>query len=246
MTLVTTMWANIDPAIGKMRELELSEPSTFLVWLVTKGAKIAGFDGTQQSAQLIIKSQLDNAGRILTLQREKVHEGLQIAETQAGNQMDAELGRARAQVRKRFNRLRGDMEDDRRRRDEQVTVAIATMSRTSAQETADPYAANVDDIDYETAARNRYEDEMKARIQSLEEQRAGPPPAYKKQEPRSSITVPNTARPKLIMSFFWSMFTYFASLIRLLLRPRLSAGYRRLEWICVRFILIPITVLLII
>ena len=245
VTLLTTMWAQVDPAIGTEREQALVNSADFWGSLGTKGAKVARFDGTREGAQLIIRSQLNNAGRTLTLQREMIQERLLLIDTQAGKQLVADLEEVRAGDAGQLVAFGSEMEEAFRRKDGQLTKVIADMSRKHTQEIANVHAANeaihARDRDIE-ALQNRHERERKHladRIQFLEKQTTGRPTAYEEQELEPSTTIPNTARPRLIMFSPWTMFTYFSRHIRLLLRPRLSAGYRRLEWTCVCFTPIP-------
>jgi hypothetical protein len=65
-------------------------------------------------------------------------------------------------------------------------------------------------------------------------------------DPAQSATSYNTNTLRSILFHLWTIFICFGWLIRKLLRPRVPAGYRRLEWICVCFrILIPSALLII-
>jgi hypothetical protein len=72
VTVVTTMWSQIDQIMGAERERELVNTPKFWGTMVSRGSSVARFDGTREGAFSIIHSQLNKTTRTLNIQKEMI------------------------------------------------------------------------------------------------------------------------------------------------------------------------------
>ena len=88
---VTTMWSDVDPEDGALRELELKTDDTLLKPAMDGGAQMVRHDNTLSSAQAILRMLFDTSPQPLRIQREIVDEKKDIIETAAGEEFDCQL-----------------------------------------------------------------------------------------------------------------------------------------------------------
>jgi hypothetical protein len=265
VVLVTTMWNQIDQVKGAERERELLDTSGFWGRMVSLGSSVARFDGTRKGAYSIIQSQLNKTTRTLNIQKEMIDEHLQLADTEAGKEVLANITELKLKHQREISGLRSDMEEALSQNDRAAAEALAELSEeydrklAIAQAQIDALQSRNPEIE---ALQIRHEQEMKSlkdsledRMRFLEEQASAPPPAYAEagitsdedvRDLAQSATSHNTNTSRSIIFHLWTLFICFGRLIRILLRPRVHAGYRRLEWTCVCFAFLSQCVLLII
>ena len=100
--IVTTMWSSVEPNVGETREQELKTSDDLFKPVLDEGAQLVRHDGTQESAQGILRRLIHNEGTALRIQRELVDEGKPLADTAAGTELSVQLT-------ERINRLEGEI-----------------------------------------------------------------------------------------------------------------------------------------
>lgn len=251
VALVTTMWDQIDHVNGAVREKALVDTPEFWGEMVRLGSIVARFDGTREGASSIVQSLLNNTTRTLNIQHEMIDERLNLEDTDAGKEVLANITKLKLQHEREIRALRSDMEEALSQNDKAAAEALAELSKelASAQ-------AQIDALQYRNpeieALQIRHEQEMRSlknsledRMRFLEEQASVSPPAYVEagmnidedvRDPAQSATSPSIYALQSIIFHLWTLFIYLGRLIGRLLRPRVRAGYRRIEWTCVCFI----------
>lgn len=254
VVLVTTMWDHVDQVGGAERERTLVDTPEFWGTMVRRGSTVARFDGTREGASSIVRSLLNKTPRTLNIQKEMIDDLLQLEDTEAGKEVLANITKLKLEHQREIRALRSDMEEALSQNDKVAAEALAIMSEdydrklAFAQAQIDALQSRNPEIE---ALQIRHGQEIKSlkdsledRMRFLEEQASAPPPAYAEagmtmdedaRDPAQSATSPNmyTSQSIIFYVWIWTLFIYFARLIRKLLRPRVRAGYRRLEWTCV-------------
>jgi hypothetical protein len=101
------MWAGLeDIQIGKARMTERMRDMSFWGVMVDKGAKVVEHDNTPRSARNIIKMIMDKQAVPLQMQRELVQNGGSIADTSAGQQLNADFSETSAKVTRELEELK--------------------------------------------------------------------------------------------------------------------------------------------
>ena len=83
------MWGEVSHDVGEARERELA--SNFLKSALDKGAQMVRHHDTEQSAHDVIRRIMNNHPVVLQIQRELVDERKDVANTAAGEAVNAEL-----------------------------------------------------------------------------------------------------------------------------------------------------------
>lgn len=118
IVIVTNMWANVDPELGKTREHELA--TKFFKPVLDKGARMCRHDGTRDSALTILRHLVDNEVVILTIQQEIVEERRGFADTAAGAVLTRALQEQAERHAEELRNLRTEMEAAMRDKDEET------------------------------------------------------------------------------------------------------------------------------
>ncbi|KAL9597853.1 MAG: hypothetical protein Q9219_004874 [cf. Caloplaca sp. 3 TL-2023] len=254
VVLVTTMWDDSEQARYAKRERELVSDSRFWGAMVRAGSMVARFDGTRECAYNIIRLRLKTRTRILTIQKEMVDNKITLPETEAGKEVLAEMTKLKLEHQREMSQLRSDMKEALNEHDEAASKLFTEMSKQYRDEITHMEAQinALQPRSPETAAlQPQYEQELKRlrdsmedRMSFLEEQASVPPPSYVEAKMTSEENVPTPTQSaashimkmsQSIVFHIWTLFIWLRRLFRLILRPRVPAGYRRLEWTCVRF-----------
>lgn len=82
--LVTNMWSGVDPDVGEARERELASNDKFFKSALDKGARMLRHDGSQGSAQAILRHLVGLEPSTLLVQDEMVNQDKDLAHTTAG------------------------------------------------------------------------------------------------------------------------------------------------------------------
>ena len=106
VVLVTNMWSEVAPDIGKARETELS--SKFFKPVLDLGGQMVRHYNTVQSAHDIIRRIVKNRRVVLQIQRELVDEHKGIADTTAGEAVSKELN---VQIKRHQDELKAVQEE---------------------------------------------------------------------------------------------------------------------------------------
>lgn len=186
--LVTTMWNNVDTAIGAERENELATNSRFWGDMVSRGSTVVRFDGTRDCAYDILRLRLTADTRILTIQREIVDGKIKLAETGAGKEVLAEMTKLKLLHQRDMSRLQSDMEEALNKRDKVAAEGFARVSNQYREELARAEAQinvlqsrspEIESLQIRHEQElQRLRDSLEDRIGSLEEQTSIPPPSY--------------------------------------------------------------------
>jgi len=120
VVIVTNMWGEVDPQVGKAREAELKREDIFFKPVLDKGARMARNENTVASAQKIIRLVLKNQPRALRIQEELVTEKKDISKTSAGRELDREIAAQLKKHEEEMHELKEEMERAMRDKDEKA------------------------------------------------------------------------------------------------------------------------------
>ena len=109
VAIVTNMWGDVTEEIGSSREKELSESDLFFKPALEKGAKMMRHDNTSESAKRIIETFVGSTPEVLSIQREVVEEKKTIAQTAAGQDLEAELEKQLVKHKQEIETIRKEM-----------------------------------------------------------------------------------------------------------------------------------------
>ena len=133
VVLVTNMWSEVTPEVGKSREKELS--SRFFKPALDKHAQMVRHHNTTKSAHDIVRKIMKNKPAVLQIQQELVDEHKDIVHTAAGEtinkELNAEIRRHQAELKKvqeemmqamaeKDERTRRELEEERKKLQERV------------------------------------------------------------------------------------------------------------------------------
>ncbi|THH21431.1 hypothetical protein EUX98_g8388 [Antrodiella citrinella] len=116
--IVTNMWGDVTEEVGAARENELAENELFFKSAIEKGARMMRHDNTAASAKHVIQSFLGTVPEVLSIQREVVDEKKSVADTGAGQDLQAELQRQMAKYSQELQNLKEEMEAALQAKDE--------------------------------------------------------------------------------------------------------------------------------
>ena len=245
VTFITNRWDQVEESHGAARERELVDNPNFWGGMVRLGSTVARFDGTTEGTYTIIRSLLNRIMRPLNIQKEMIDDHLQLADTEAGKEVLANISELKLQHQREISELRSLMEETRQQNDKAASMEVAELSREYDRKLAltqtqiDKLQSRNPEIEalqirYEQEML-RFKDSMEARMRFLEEQASDPPPAYAEAGMTSDEDVRGPSQS--IMFRLWTLFICFRKFYQRILRPKVPPGYRRLEWACVCFLL---------
>ncbi|KAF9045103.1 P-loop containing nucleoside triphosphate hydrolase protein [Panaeolus papilionaceus] len=145
ITLVTTMWDDVDESTGETREHELKEKywKPMIDGRKDRQAQIERFKNTQESAIRVLLKCLSDTGtrqRTLQLQRELDQLGRDLPETHAGRKMYSKLEALYERQQKVLNNLRKELQE------EKTDQTIITMLKDEHKAAAEEMEALVHDM----------------------------------------------------------------------------------------------------
>ena len=118
VVLVTNMWSEVSPEVGKDRENQLS--SNFFKPVLDLGARMAPHHDTVESAHGIIRRILKNHPVALRIQKEVVDENKDIIDTAAGEAVSEELNKQMKKHQAELKKVQEDMARAMKDKDEQT------------------------------------------------------------------------------------------------------------------------------
>jgi hypothetical protein len=120
VVIVTTMWDQIDMALGEAREAELMMKPIFFGPVVSRGARMARHDNTFASARSIVRSILSRCleHQLLQIQAE-LEAGVNINETKAGQELDNDIKERSSRYKHELHEVMDEMQEAIRLRDEE-------------------------------------------------------------------------------------------------------------------------------
>ncbi|KAK3298657.1 P-loop containing nucleoside triphosphate hydrolase protein [Chaetomium fimeti] len=112
VVFATTMWSKVDPAEGTERERQLTEKSEFWGTMYRKGSRVFRYHNTIESAEEIINYILSLDKKIvLNIQDEIVNKKLEIEDTSAAVELNAEIIRERKKHQEELAMMKEQMEE---------------------------------------------------------------------------------------------------------------------------------------
>ena len=177
VVITTTMWAQVDPATGDMRERRLQTEDKFFKPAIDGGAKMVRHDNTPESARKIVWDIVQrNSPEVLCIQKELVDEHLNITATSVVRELDRNLADLRErhdrEIQELTRRLEAALEGDARGRGEveekrrNAEIAHRRME-ANREHLAQRYAE-------EKAAMRRMIDELQIENEKLRNPRVSP------------------------------------------------------------------------
>lgn len=124
VVIVTNMWDQVDPYVGKIREQELSDKDIFFKPVLDKGANLARHDGTVGSGQAILRTLLQRQPKVLQIQSE-LESGLDISETSAGKELNRDLMEQITKHQEEIRVLMVEMDEASKVRDQETRRELA-------------------------------------------------------------------------------------------------------------------------
>ncbi|TFY80451.1 hypothetical protein EWM64_g3559 [Hericium alpestre] len=108
VAIVTNFWDQVERDVGERREAELRSKDIFFKPVLDKGASMLRHEGTLQSAHAIMRHFVNNAPVVLQIQDEMVDKGLDVLQTGAAAQLDAEIREEARRHEKEVERARAE------------------------------------------------------------------------------------------------------------------------------------------
>ena len=127
VVLVTNMWGKVAQEDGEEREEELV--TDFFKPVLDKGAQIARYYNTIESAHEIIRHIIRNRPAPLQIQRELVDEGRDINDTAAGEAINKELNEQIRRHKAELNTIKEEMEKAMEDEDEETMRELEEEAR---------------------------------------------------------------------------------------------------------------------
>jgi hypothetical protein len=242
VVLVTNRWETVDLKEGEERLRELTTNRNMWGVMIQKGSKVERFSGTAEDARRILRSVLEKRRRtILNIQQELIDRQLDLSETEAGKTLLEEINRLRSNHMREMAELRTEMNKALKSKDVEMYELIA-QQQSELEKRLKEYQNQISELKSSESALEelrrahneelrRLEDSFEDRIRFLEEQNLAAPPAYTEAQVQSA----DGGQTNCV----WTLLILLWEVGQRLLRPRLRAGYKRLEWRCVRNILGP-------
>ncbi|KAG6333804.1 hypothetical protein ID866_5282 [Astraeus odoratus] len=116
--IVTNMWGHVDPKVGEERENELTTNERLFKSVLDKGARLHRHDNTEASAHSILRYLIHGPEATLAIQHEIVNEHKDLPQTAAGAELTRILREQAERHGEELCKLRGEMEDAMRVKDE--------------------------------------------------------------------------------------------------------------------------------
>ncbi|OPB37505.1 hypothetical protein A0O28_0044170 [Trichoderma guizhouense] len=125
VVLATSMWSQVDEAVGAQREQELIETRKFWGYMHEKGSRIFRLNQTRENCLDIIKYILSlGSTTLLELQDEIVNQGRQIEDTEAGVQLHEDIIRERKKHQAELLALKAQMQEEMAEHDAELQRAL--------------------------------------------------------------------------------------------------------------------------
>ena len=143
VVLVTNMWDEVTPEVGKEREKQLS--GNFFKPVLDLGAQMVPHHDTIESAYDIIRKILDNHPLVLKIQEQIVDEKKDIIDTDAGEAANKELNDQMKINRNKLKEVQEEMEQAMKDKDEQTRRELE-QERLKLQTQMDDIKKNSDKL----------------------------------------------------------------------------------------------------
>lgn len=130
--LATTMWENVDPADGELREKQLTETRDFWGFMCEKGSRILRHHNNKESAMKLLSYFAGDKTQKVTLdvQRELVEGRKTLDETRVGKELDSAFASERERLKQELKQLEEELKETIRGQNEEM----ADLIRESQQE----------------------------------------------------------------------------------------------------------------
>lgn len=138
VALVTTFWQGEDKATGDRRENQLKTSSTFWSQIIAKGGKVFRHDQGVESGERIINYLVNRKQKmVLEIQREMVDDGKTLEHTGAGNVVQEELNKLRAEHARELARIRDEWKEALAKKDKEWQKEIQAYKAEVEQKMRD-------------------------------------------------------------------------------------------------------------
>ncbi|KAI1741097.1 P-loop containing nucleoside triphosphate hydrolase protein [Xylaria scruposa] len=168
VVLATTMWSflpNIDA--GYRREVELTQRDNFWGHMISNGSRVFRQDRGVESAKEIVEHIIGRQSFVaLDIQRDMIDRNLPLDETAAGQEVQAELDKERAEHERRIREMREEMREAIAERDQEHQEEI----RQQKAEIEKKMRANDEAINRLKASKEEIRSEMEAKWQQERQQ----------------------------------------------------------------------------
>jgi hypothetical protein len=171
VALVTTFWQGEDKATGDRREAQLKTSSTFWSQIIAKGGKVFRHDQGVQSGERIISYLVNRKEKVvLEIQKDMVDRGKTLEETGAGNIVQEELNKLKAEHARELNRIREEWKEALDKKDKEwqkeITAYKAEIEKKMRDDEIQREKLRADDA----ALRQQIDDEREEERQKFREE----------------------------------------------------------------------------
>lgn len=124
VVLATSFWGKVTPEEGAHRENQLRTKPEFWGEMVEEGARMARFENNKASGLTLVKSLLKKGRVSLQIQKEMCDEGIPLAQTQAGEQVNEELAEMARRHAEEMQRLQSELQDALKAQDVKMQTTL--------------------------------------------------------------------------------------------------------------------------
>lgn len=129
VAVVTSMWSEVTSSVGEAREAELRDQEMFFKPVLAQGARLLRLDRKLESGQAILRSMILQQPMALQIQHELVDQGMDLAETAAGEELNRDIAAQVRAHREELKALQLEMHTAIQARDEQTRKELEESSR---------------------------------------------------------------------------------------------------------------------
>jgi hypothetical protein len=171
VVLATTFWDTVAGDIGTRREEELLSKPEFWARMVSSGSRSMRHDSGRQSALTIISSLIEqNQPIAMQVQTELVDKGLTLDQTAAGQEVQAELERIKADNERAIKQLKEDYEQAVKEKDQEWQEELARQ-RTEVEENMQRNAQSTEKLRVDFSDLQKNYNELQYQLAKAEEKR---------------------------------------------------------------------------
>ena len=171
VVLATSRWDEVKPDIGEAREQQLKSTPGMWLEMVEAGSHYMRHDRREQSAMEILDHMVKSR-RVFTaaLQEEMVEKGVSLQNTQAGQQLSADLLAAEERHREELVDLQKKYEDARKRQDYEAQERLQRLrEETQSQLEAEQRARSELTASLETIRREKQEETRRSQADAAKQ-----------------------------------------------------------------------------
>lgn len=122
--LATSFWGKVTQEEGLEREEQLRTNPDFWAEMIEDGAQIARFENSRESGLALIETLIGKDRISLRIQKEMCEDGIPLAQTQAGEHVNAELAELARKHAEEMTRLQQELQDALKAADEKLEKTV--------------------------------------------------------------------------------------------------------------------------